>query len=178
MFGVFDFNNKSDLEYIFAGILILETLMIFVVRYYPSTFRMLDKWYNQFGWLAVGLDFVSMAIAFVLARWVLKRWFPESTNSVIHFILIIIAIQMIHDILFHFLVIKPLPKGHNRVIDLFKSYADENGALILFGDAFIVLMSLMFALIMKNNFPETTIEISLVVLYALMYVMGNFGTPR
>ena len=57
-------------------------------------------------------------------------------NAII-FILVVVLIQMIHDILLYYLVILPIPKGHNSIIDMYKVYAEENGFAIIPGDSML-----------------------------------------
>ena len=59
------------------------------------------------------------------------------------FIIVLLTVQLIHDSALYEFVIKPYPQGHNQIIDVYKTYADENGYKILLVDSAMVLYVLM-----------------------------------
>ena len=80
-------------------------------------------------------------------------------------------IQLIHDILFYQFVILPIPRGHNQVIDLFKTYANENSWKILVADSIMVGSSVLLAeqfATMKNSIVSF---LALLGIYALTFVI-------
>jgi hypothetical protein len=58
--------------------------------------------------------------------------------------LVAIIYQILHDVLLYYLVIIPLPKGENAIIDLFKLYVNRGGVATLFGDT--IMMAAMMGL--------------------------------
>lgn len=101
--------------------------------------KSLDKWYAKFGMTAVLSDCLIIVLGIQLALII------EPKAGFFMILLTAMCIQIFHDILFYFLVIQPIPKGHNEVIDLFKEYADENSWKIIVADSLMVLSTVSLA---------------------------------
>jgi hypothetical protein len=82
-----------------------------------------------------------------------------------------VAVQAIHDIFFYVGVIKPIPYGHNEMMDVFKRYAEDLGATIIAGDALLMIGSAFIALFYKYIPTHAFISISSLFVYALTYVL-------
>jgi hypothetical protein len=57
------------------------------------------------------------------------------------------------------------------MIDVFKSYAKENGAKILVADALMLIGSVLIADILKGLPAHFTVSATLITLYALCYII-------
>jgi uncharacterized protein YacL len=124
--------------------------------------KSLDKWYAQFGVLAVISDCLVIVLGILLAKMFLPQ-FPLVYSAV--------AIQIIHDLLFYQFVVIPTPRGHNQIIDLFKEYATENAWKIVAYDSLMVastvLLAQQFASMKKSNVSF----LGLLGAYALTYII-------
>jgi uncharacterized protein YacL len=120
-----------DLLHISAAVVWIDFLFMMVSKFYQMT-RSLDVWYEQFGIVAVISDCLVIVLGILLAQFINPRASPTglAITSVI--------IQLIHDYLFYIGVILPIPKGHNKVIDLFKKYASQGGYQILIADSAMI----------------------------------------
>jgi hypothetical protein len=87
------------------------------------------------------------------------------------FIACLIIFQLFHDVFFFTAIITPIKKGHNAMIDVFKSYAEENGAKILVADALMLVGSVLTADILKGLPDHFTVSTTLITLYALCYII-------
>jgi hypothetical protein len=122
----------------------------------------LDKWYTQFGIVAVLSDCLVIVIGILIAKMFFPS-FPLLPTAV--------AIQIIHDILFYLLVILPIPRGHNSMIDLFKDYANENGWGILVADSIMIGSTVLIGdYLSKLSIPIVQLT-GLTGLYALTYIL-------
>ena len=122
----------------------------------------LDKWYTQFGIVAVISDCLVIVIGILIA----KMFFPSFP-----LLPTAIAIQVLHDILFYLIVILPIPRGHNSMIDLFKDYANENGWGILVADSIMIGSTVLIGdYLSKLSVPIVQLT-SLTGLYALTYIL-------
>jgi hypothetical protein len=122
----------------------------------------LDKWYSEFGIVAVISDCLVIVIGILIA----KMFFPS-----LPLLPTAIAIQVLHDILFYLLVILPIPRGHNRMIDLFKDYATENGSGILLADSIMIGSTVLIGdYLSKLSVPVVQLT-GLTGLYALTYIL-------
>ena len=122
----------------------------------------LDKWYTQFGIVAVISDCLVIVIGILIAKMFFPS-FPLLPTAV--------AIQVLHDILFYLLVILPIPRGHNSMIDLFKDYANENGWGILVADSIMIGSTVLIGdYLSKLSVPIVQLT-GLTGLYALTYIL-------
>jgi hypothetical protein len=87
-----------------------------------------------------------------------------------YFLAILVLVQLIHDIFFYLAIIKPIPQGHNRMIDVFKRYS-SGGVKILLSDAAMMIASALIAMYLKEAGPETYAGVSLLAIYTLPYIL-------
>ena len=127
--------------------------------------RSLDKWYQQFGIVAVVSDCLVIVLGILLALIL----FPDA--SVKKLIVAVIIIQLIHDILLYKLVIEPLPLGTNKIIDLFKEYANENSWKILVADSIMISSTIVFANYLDSISSMISSFIGLLGIYSLSYII-------
>ena len=66
---IYNFNDTSDLVYIFFGIVTLDTIVLFLTRYYKIGGKYLNEWYDQFNILAVLADVMIIFIGFLITRY-------------------------------------------------------------------------------------------------------------
>ena len=69
--------------------------------------KSLDKWYANFGIVAVISDCLVIVLGIMIAKFI----FPNA--RLITLVMIAIIVQLIHDILFYYLVILRVPQGQN-----------------------------------------------------------------
>jgi hypothetical protein len=122
----------------------------------------LDKWYSEFGIVAVLSDCLVIVIGVLIA----KMFFPS-----LPLLPTAIAIQVVHDLLFYVLVILPIPRGHNRMIDLFKDYGTENGWGILVADSIMIGSTVLIGDYLSKLSVPTVQLTGLTGLYALTYIL-------
>lgn len=122
----------------------------------------LDFWYSEFGMVAVLSDCLVLILGILIAQ----IFFPKYP-----LLLTAIVIQLIHDILFYLLVIVPVPVGHNRMIDVFKSYASENSWKILAYDSAMIGSTVLIAKELSKLNPTISSFIGLLGLYAMSYII-------
>jgi hypothetical protein len=153
-----------------VAILALDTIVLFLTRYFPQWLgRPLNKWYSEFGLLAVISDVTIIAIGFALARWVFNTWFAG--QGLWTFLGLLVVIQAIHDILFYVGVIVPIPRGVNAMMDVFKEYAASGGAKIIAGDAALMLGSAAIFLGLERLPAAGQWFVGLLTAYALPYIL-------
>jgi len=122
----------------------------------------LEEWYSKFGLLALLSDCLVIIIGILIA----KMFFPSFP-----LLLTAVAIQLIHDMLFYLLVILPIPRGHNSIIDLFKDYASENGWGILVVDSLMIGSTVLIGDYLSNLSVPVVQLTGLSGLYALTYIL-------
>ena len=169
-----DYTNIGDWPYILLAILIVDLVVLFLTRYFPDLLgKNLNVWYEKFGLGAVISDVFIIAIGFALARHAYKYFYPVAYEG-FHlwaFLGILVAVQAIHDILFYLCVIRPIPKGHNRMMDVFKDYAASGGGKIIVADAAMMLASAFIAMALKETRVDLTVFVGLLSVYTLPYIL-------
>jgi hypothetical protein len=169
-----DYTNIGDWSYILLAILIVDLIVLFLTRYFPDLLgKSLNIWYDRFGLSAVISDVFIIAIGFALARYAYKYFQPVNYDSfnLWFFLALLVGIQVLHDIFFYVFVILPIPKGHNRMMDVFKDYAASGGGKIIAADAAMVVASAFFAMILKETPPDIVTLIGLFSVYTLPYIL-------
>jgi hypothetical protein len=166
-----DYTDLGDLARLAAAILTVDTTVLFLARYFPQWIgvKTLNDWYDQFGIVAVLSDCLVILLVFIIARYIYSLLGLK--HNLFLFLLLVVALQVLHDIFFYVAVIKPIPRGHNKMIDVFKNYSDENGAQIIVGDAGLMLASAAIALLFNSQPDHVVVAITTVVGYALTYIL-------
>lgn len=119
-------------------------------------------WYSEFGMVAVLSDCLVLILGILIAQ----IFFPKYP-----LLLTAIVIQLIHDILFYLLVIVPIPVGHNRMIDVFKSYSSENSWKILAYDSAMIGSTVLIAKELSKLNSTLSSFIGLLGLYGMTYII-------
>lgn len=122
----------------------------------------LDKWYSEFGIVAV----ISDCLVIVLGIMIAQIFFPRYP-----LLLTAVVIQIVHDILFYLFVIVPIPRGTNRMIDVFKDYSVENGWKILVADSLMIGSTVLIGEQLVNLDTRIVQFFGLVGAYALTYII-------
>jgi len=164
-----NFNNINDYLPILNGCLIADIIIILITFYTPYFSDKLADWYKKYQLSAVIADTLILVIGFILARIFYKKIFKKW--SLLRFIFLILVIQIIHDILFYVGIIKPMPKGANRMIDLFKTYANQTGITAILGDSFMMVISVLLAVLCNKVDTNYNIIILIISLYLLPYII-------
>jgi len=175
MKSICNFDNHSDYWYILPAILFIDLVVIIISRYFPSVFgRTINVWYNKFGLGAVISDVFIIAIGFMIARWIYTRFLSKKfgMNPAL-FIGLLVLVQLIHDLLFYVGAIVPIPRGANQMIDVFKDYANENGAKILGADAGMMIGSALVASLLKNSPSGFYEAFTIGTIYLLPYFLEH-----
>jgi hypothetical protein len=167
-----NYKANEDWWFILPAITLVDTILIFLVRFRPDIFGIpINQWYDEFGLAAVMSDVMIIAIGIAITRYIYTAYFMEEEGwSIWHFIGLAIVIQVVHDLAFAFGVVQKIPRGHNSMIDVFKAYI-EGGPKIILTDAGMIAGSIGIAAFLKNQDFHYTVATSLVTLYALSYIL-------
>lgn len=127
--------------------------------------RSLDKWYAQFGFVAVISDCLVIILGILIAQFLV----PGASTLVLA--VVSIVVQLVHDYLFYIVVILGVPKGQNSMVDLFKEYAKENTWKILVADSTMIGSTVVLAELLSEYSDAVTSFIGLLGAYALTYII-------
>jgi uncharacterized protein YacL len=127
--------------------------------------KSLDKWYAKFGMTAVLSDCIVIVLGILLALLINPK------SSVLSLLLLAVFIQVVHDILFYFAVVRPVPKGQNEMIDLFKEYAAENSWKIVVADSAMIASTVVLADYFSKISDSLVVFTGLLSTYAISYIV-------
>jgi hypothetical protein len=160
-------NNTLDLIHIFTAVLIVDFIVILLVKKGRRLGKVINVWYDKLGMIAVMLDVFIIVIVIIITRYIFT--YLQIPFNATYFILINLVFQLIHDILLYLLVIVPSKKGSSQVLDIYKDYAIENGAKILFADSSMVFASCLIAMLLKQQDINVSISLLIIIIYLIPY---------
>lgn len=176
--NISDFKDVSILPFLLGGILFVDVFVLFLTRYYQIGGKSLNLWYDTFGLEGVIADVGIIFLGFLLAQYVYSFYVaPLYGWSPFLFVVLLVGIQLLHDVGFYYGVIKPLPKGHNAMIDTYKVYAEENGAQILAGDALLMIGSAIATFGLLSLPVPASIFVSALTIYTLPHILNTKMRP-
>jgi hypothetical protein len=165
MSSIADYRNNTSWLQIVAAVVFLELLYIVFLKSVSQNMR---EWYNMFGLLAVLADVGIILIAFALARYLTT--FLEK-KSLLSFVLILVLVQVMHDLCYYFFLVKPFPVNRNGIIDYMKSYGKSAGLWAIAGDTAMVVSMAVFASALSTQPAHVSILALLVGLYGIPYAV-------
>lgn len=166
-------HELGDWAPILLAVFLVDLTVIFLVRYFPDTFgKYVNVWYDNFGLDAVLADVLILALGIWVARYIYNPFLaPIYGFSPLYFLLLLLGVQLVHDLLFYFAVLKPLPEKHNEMIDVMHDYAKENGWKVLLADAGMIVGAGGLAMLLKEQTAEVQLSLALLGVYALPYAL-------
>jgi hypothetical protein len=172
--------NLWDWAYIIIAVVIVEVIVIALTRFFPDIFgKSLNIWYNRFKLSAVLADVLIILVGFAIARYVYTEYLYEKYDwNPLYFTGTAVVVQVIHDILFYFGVIRQVPQGQNAMMDVFKEYAQSGGAKIIAADSAMVASSAVIAMVLKGLSGNLVTFIGLLAVYTVPYILetrNNFS---
>jgi hypothetical protein len=165
------FDNIDDYLPIITAILIVEIITIILSFTNITESKFLKVWYKDYKLYAILADVSLIFLGFVITRALYYYVFDEF--SIINFILLMVAIQVIHDTLFY-LMITSIPKGSNKIIDILKDYADEISYWAILGDSMMMISSALIAAYIAYFEVNTNIIIFAFLVYILQFILYTY----
>jgi hypothetical protein len=71
-------------------------------------------------------------------------------------------------------MIRQIPKGVNKIIDILKDYADEISYWAILGDSAMMISSVLFAGLLANFDMNTNIIILAFLVYILQFILYTY----
>jgi hypothetical protein len=168
-----DLSKYKYFPQILVSVLIVDLIVIFLVRYFPNFWgSTINIWYDKFGLGAVIADVLIIVLGFMIAQYVYKNYIQSDKefNPYI-FAALLVAVQVIHDMLFYFGVILPIPEGHNAMMDVFKTYAEKGGLKVVAADTGMMLGSAAIASFLAAAPKEATLFSGVLAAYAVPFIL-------
>jgi hypothetical protein len=165
------FNNIDDYLPIITAILIVDMIVMILSIANVISSKYIKIWYQKFFLSAVLADVLVIFIVVIFARAIYYYIFDKF--SITNFILVMLALQITHDILFY-IIISIIPRGANKMIDIFQDYANEMSYGAIIGDSMMIIAIGLIASYLANFEANTNIIILVVFLYLLQFILYSF----
>ena len=146
--------------------MITDMIVILLLKNRAFKSITLEKWYSTYGFSAGLADVLSIVIVIIVARFLYFKIFTK--ENLLYFIVLTVLVQLVHDVLFYFLF-KSIPRGVSKMMDSFKDYANENGAIILMADSLMMISTILLATYFTSFNVNTNIILFIVALYLIVY---------
>jgi hypothetical protein len=163
-----NFNNIEDYLPILTAILIVDIIGIILSKTNIITSYYLRIWYKKFLLSAILADVLSIFIGIIFVRAI--YYYIFTTFTIINFIILMLIIQIIHDILFY-IIFSLIPRGSNEMIDIFKDYANEASYYAIIGDSLMVIAIGFLASYLANFNANINIIILVIFIYLLQFFL-------
>jgi hypothetical protein len=165
-----NYKDLTNIPYILFGALVIDLIGIALTKR-GLLGRNMTIWYNDFGLSAVIADTLILVLVVIVAQYIYTEYFSNSTPLI--FLALTAVLQQIHDVLFYLFAILGTPKGQNKVMDLFKAYAKENGSKILLADLIMVLGTAGVAAAAQSLLsPPLFVFLSILAVYTVPYIIA------
>lgn len=171
MSDISNFNKITDYLPLLNGAVSSELIILFILYYTPYfNSDYLKKWYETYRLSAVIADVFILMIGFIITRYIYTKL--NIKWNIFKFLGILLVVQIIHDFIFY-LFFKSLPLNKNKMLDLFKYYANEVSYKAILGDSFMILMAALIAYYLSTFNLNINIIIFIFLLYLLPYFLHS-----
>lgn len=168
LYNLSNFVNTTDYLPILTSALLVDMFVLVRIVVGSINFKSLNMWYRQFGFLAVLADVLSITIGIIIARFLYPFFFNQ--YSLVAFLVITVAVQFTHDLLFAQLFYA-IPRKASAIMDVFQDYAREVGPQILLADAAMMVATVLLASYLALFSMNTQIIVLIVAVYILPYLL-------
>lgn len=168
-----DYHDLGDWGFLLTAAIAIEAVVIALTRFFPAFFgKYVNLWYSRFRLSAVLQDILSVLIGFGIARYVYTEYvYPSYDWNPIYFTGLTVVIQVLHDFLFYFGVIRQVPEGQNGIIDVLKKYAENVSYKAVVGDSAMMIGTSVGSMVLKAFPLHSVVFLGLAVAYTIPYFM-------
>ena len=148
------------------AVLLTDICVIFLSIFGIIKSRVLrEEWYPNYNISAVIADVLIIVLVIILSKIIYPFLFGNREILVL-FICLAVIIQIIHDFAFYYLF-SVIPKGQNKMLETFKSYARENGYKAVLSDSIMIVSSCL----LYSYFSTFTLDQNVILLIVLIYIV-------
>lgn len=166
-----NFNNINDYLPLLNAVLFTDLFVIILLNSGIINSEILRKWYDIYNLSAVIADVLIILLVLIITRAIYYNIFTKF--SIINFIILAVIIQILHDILFY-IIFSIIPRGKNKIIDIFKDYAVEKSYFAIIADSGMIIMACLIAYLLVNKDINTNIIILIILIYSIPYLINNY----
>jgi hypothetical protein len=170
-----DINSSHNWLAFLSALFTIECLLLLTFRLFPNFWGdTINIWYDKYGLSAILCDVGIVLIGFWITQWLYSYFFGTNDKDfkLWKFILLFLAVQIIHDLLFYFIILRNLGNT-NTIFELILSYGNKHGGLTILGDSLMVVLAILATyLYLDSNLQfGTYIIILLISIYLINYLL-------
>ena len=171
-----DYKNVDDIFAIASASLIGMDIGVLLSRFGGLGGYSLNTYFDTFGLEGILANISYIVILFQIARWFYTTFYAVGRPwSPFVFVCVVIAVQVVHDLIFYYGPLKTIPAGKNEMIDALKRYAAENGSRAISGHVAILILISAIAMVLKESSMLFTFLLISVSLYSLPFLLNTSG---
>ena len=171
-----DYKDVTDIVAIASASLIGIDLGILLSRLGGLGGYSLNTYFDTFGLEGVLANTSFVVILFQIARWFYTTFYAVGRPwSPFVFVCMLIAVQVLHDLIFYYCPLKTIPTGKNEMIDALKRYAAENGSRALTGHIAFLIVVATIAMFLKESSLIFTFILVNIGFYILPFLLNTVG---
>ena len=171
MSDISNFNNIYDYLPLLNGAVSSELIILFILYYTPYfNSNYLKKWYETYRLSAVLADVFILMIGFIITRYIYSRL--KLKWNIFKFLGILLVVQIVHDYIFY-LFFNSITKNSNKMLDLFKYYANEVSYNAILSDSFMIIMAGIIGYYLSDLNLNSNIIIFIFLIYLLPYLLHS-----
>ena len=160
------FKNTGDYLPLLTGAILTDMFVTYLLIIGFIKSKTLQTWYRELTLSAVIADVLIFLLGITLARYIYPFIFKE--YSLLKFILVVLGVQIAHDILFY-LFCTSVPRGKSRILDIFKDYGKEMGVRAIVADSLMIISVVLIASYLKGLSFNTNIILLILAVYLVPY---------
>jgi len=168
-------NEVSDLYTISSATIVGINSAIALARFGNIGGITLNSFFDLFG-LEGYLSTMFLVLIFIqITRWFYTKFYTAGGLrewSPVVFVCILLATQVVSDLIFYFGLLNQVPYGQNTLLDSIKNYVKEHGAQAMGGHAAFLILISTLAMIFKEVSPAIILFITCLSLYLLPYLLS------
>jgi hypothetical protein len=174
-----DYSNVDDFRPMISGSLVSMNIALALGRMGALQSNTFNTYFDTFGLEGILANTSLVVLVIQAARWLYTRFYTAGQKpwSPLVFMAVLLATQVVYDMIFYFGIVNQLPPGNNEMVDALKAYAKENGPRALGGQSIFVLVAALFAMLLKEVSFVTSFVIVTLTFYLLPYIISIIA-PR
>ena len=167
-----DISNFNKLQHylpMLNGSIVADIIVLLIVYYTPYfNSSNLMRWYETYRLSAVIADVLILVVGLMITRYIFTRF--NLKWNVFLFLAVLLGVQITHDYLFY-LFFSYVPRGVNKMLDLFKDYAKEVKVGAILGDSFMIIIAALLSSYFANFSLHTNIILLICSVYSIPYIL-------
>ena len=167
-----NYNDKFEYIPIITSNIFADLLIIYVtfagLLGTSKSWSVLSNWYKKYRLSAMLADILIGVLYLLIARYLASN--VQFKFDLFSFSVFAVIIQIFFDFLFY-LIFSMIPKGHNHMLDLFKTWAKYAKLDALWGDSILVIVGVILSAFLNQKSFDFNIFTLIFSIYLIPYII-------